>query len=407
MMNTKDDSSAFNNFKKREKQYKFFVDKKTDFSELITLPQHPSTTTPFTHPSIKSTVLTHPRTGRPLAAYTIPTPAGLIIIKNYTEPLDQLTIARQCINQYWKSPHRTNLYIYEKVELKGSINDLVAKEEDKDCKEGKDEVKISEKEGMGSTGMTVGGDAGDCPCPCAHPMSAKAVENEPNTSTTGNKGGARDYNKEHYMVSDHKRYFFNSKIRWSNVGYQYNWDKRDYYPVASPIPIELSSMAKEVIGILNLGGYNPEALIINYYGARNFMGGHLDDGEPDQEHPIVSFSLGLSCVFLIGGRTKDTDPLAIRLDSGDVMIMSGESRRCYHGVPRILEDSVSLINSSELPKLAQQLDTETQVAAPHDPANDSASSSSQVNTFTHTVNYLRENRININFRQVVKDKQNK
>jgi alkylated DNA repair protein alkB family protein 1 len=35
------------------------------------------------------------------------------------------------------------------------------------------------------------------------------------------------------------------------------------------------------------------------------MGGHLDDGEPDQEHPILSFSLGLSCIFLIGGESKD------------------------------------------------------------------------------------------------------
>jgi len=32
------------------------------------------------------------------------------------------------------------------------------------------------------------------------------------------------------------------------------------------------------------------------------MGGHLDDGEPDQIHPIISFSMGLSCVFLIGGQ---------------------------------------------------------------------------------------------------------
>ena len=52
------------------------------------------------------------------------------------------------------------------------------------------------------------------------------------------------------------------------------------------------------------------------------MNGHLDDGEPDQEHPIFSFSLGLSCIFLIGGETKDIKPLALRLDSGDLVIMS-------------------------------------------------------------------------------------
>lgn len=62
--------------------------------------------------------------------------------------------------------------------------------------------------------------------------------------------------------------------------------------------------------------YNPEAVIVNYYGKKNVMGGHLDDGEPDQIHPIVSYSLGLSCVFLIGGQTKEEKPLAVRLDNG-------------------------------------------------------------------------------------------
>ncbi len=72
------------------------------------------------------------------------------------------------------------------------------------------------------------------------------------------------------------------------------------------------------------------------------MGGHLDDGEPDQEHPILSFSLGLSCIFLIGGESKDQKPLAIRLDSGDLVIMAGRSRRCNHGVPKVLPNPPKL-----------------------------------------------------------------
>jgi alkylated DNA repair protein alkB family protein 1 len=55
------------------------------------------------------------------------------------------------------------------------------------------------------------------------------------------------------------------------------------------------------------------------------MGGHLDDGEPDQEHPILSFSIGLSCIFLIGVESKEIEPLAIKLDTGDLVIMSGRS----------------------------------------------------------------------------------
>jgi alkylated DNA repair protein alkB family protein 1 len=49
------------------------------------------------------------------------------------------------------------------------------------------------------------------------------------------------------------------------------------------------------------------------------MTGHLDDAEKDQTSPIYSFSFGLSCVFLIGGKTKDDKPIAVRLNSGDLM----------------------------------------------------------------------------------------
>lgn len=38
----------------------------------------------------------------------------------------------------------------------------------------------------------------------------------------------------------------------------------------------------------------------------------------------------------MGGGTKDEYPTAILLSSGDVVIMSGASRTCYHGVPRIV-----------------------------------------------------------------------
>ena len=49
------------------------------------------------------------------------------------------------------------------------------------------------------------------------------------------------------------------------------------------------------------------------------MTGHLDDAEYDQVSPIYSFSFGLSCVFLMGSMNKDVRPMAIRLDSGDLM----------------------------------------------------------------------------------------
>lgn len=47
------------------------------------------------------------------------------------------------------------------------------------------------------------------------------------------------------------------------------------------------------------------------------------------------YSFGLNAIFLIGGRSLDDKPIAILLRSGDTIIMSKESRLCYHGVPKV------------------------------------------------------------------------
>ena len=66
------------------------------------------------------------------------------------------------------------------------------------------------------------------------------------------------------------------------------------------------------------------------------MCGHLDDAEHCMSEPIVSMSLGCSAIFLLGTRSKTDTPKALLLRSGDVVVMSGESRYCYHGIPAIL-----------------------------------------------------------------------
>jgi alkylated DNA repair dioxygenase AlkB len=80
----------------------------------------------------------------------------------------------------------------------------------------------------------------------------------------------------------------------------------------------------------------PEASIVNYFPAGTTMGGHVDDAELTYEHPVVSLSLGKSCVFLIGGLTKDAAaPLAMVLRSGYVLLLHGESRLRMHGVAKV------------------------------------------------------------------------
>jgi hypothetical protein len=103
----------------------------------------------------------------------------------------------------------------------------------------------------------------------------------------------------------------------------------------SPFPADLSHLCASFASAAGQM-LTPEAGIVNYYPSGTNMGGHLDDAELTMEHPIISISLGLSALFLIGGRRRQDKPTPILLRSGDVLVMSGESRYCYHGVPVIL-----------------------------------------------------------------------
>ncbi len=47
-------------------------------------------------------------------------------------------------------------------------------------------------------------------------------------------------------------------------------------------------------------------------------------------------SFGQPAIFLVGGVSKETKPIAMYVRSGDIAVMSGPSRLAYHAVPKIL-----------------------------------------------------------------------
>lgn len=87
-----------------------------------------------------------------------------------------------------------------------------------------------------------------------------------------------------------------------------------------------------------------EAAIVNYYHMNSTLCAHTDHSEYDAlTKPLISFSFGNAAVFLIGGQTKtECKPSPMLLRSGDIILMTGSSRLCFHGVPRILSDSLLL-----------------------------------------------------------------
>jgi alkylated DNA repair protein (DNA oxidative demethylase) len=76
----------------------------------------------------------------------------------------------------------------------------------------------------------------------------------------------------------------------------------------------------------------PDACHINRYQAGTKLGLHQDRHECDMSQPIVSVSLGLECVFLLGGIQRTDKVKRILLEHGDVIVWGGPSRMRFHGV---------------------------------------------------------------------------
>lgn len=87
----------------------------------------------------------------------------------------------------------------------------------------------------------------------------------------------------------------------------------------------------------------PEACLVNYYETGARMGLHQDRDEEDFAAPVVSISLGDTCLFRVGGSQRKDPTSSTRLSSGDVVVLGGEARLAFHGVDRIYPGTSTLL----------------------------------------------------------------
>lgn len=159
------------------------------------------------------------------------------------------------------------------------------------------------------------------------------------------------------------------RLRWANIGWSYHWGTKqyDFTREVRPVGEPFRKVCIEVVRNINwhdvfgspdaesLDGwgddgpdwqtwwetYESDAGIVNFYQTKDTLMGHVDRSEICATSPLVSISLGNAAIFLVGGLTRDVEPIPILLRSGDVIVMSGPvCRRAYHGVPRILEGTL-------------------------------------------------------------------
>ncbi|WP_328686777.1 alpha-ketoglutarate-dependent dioxygenase AlkB [Streptomyces caniferus] len=81
--------------------------------------------------------------------------------------------------------------------------------------------------------------------------------------------------------------------------------------------------------------YTPDTALINFYDGQAKLGMHQDK-EERSDAPVVSLSIGDTCVFRFGNTETRTKPYTdIELASGDLFVFGGPSRFAYHGVPKV------------------------------------------------------------------------
>ncbi len=87
----------------------------------------------------------------------------------------------------------------------------------------------------------------------------------------------------------------------------------------------------------------PECCLINWYKDGAKMGAHIDNDEQDAKAPVVSISLGDPAMFRMGGPKRGGPTQGLKLYSGDVVVMAGESRFCYHSVSKVFYGESALV----------------------------------------------------------------
>nr|KAJ3419024.1 hypothetical protein HK105_007505 [Polyrhizophydium stewartii] len=137
-----------------------------------------------------------------------------------------------------------------------------------------------------------------------------------------------------------------TRMRWATLGFQYNWTLKEYFFDRRPaFPPSVDAITREIVTLLApVTGYSTdcwrsEAGIVNFHHPGDTLTAHQDRSEIDMDAPLVSLSIGLDAVFLFGTESRDDKPVALRLRSGDVVVMAGPARRAFHGVPLVLPDT--------------------------------------------------------------------
>ena len=116
------------------------------------------------------------------------------------------------------------------------------------------------------------------------------------------------------------------------TGYRYDGHDPQSGQRWPAMPDVFADLAAQAAARAGFDGFAADACLINRYEPGAKLSLHQDRNERDFSAPIVSVSLGLPAVFLLGGSRRADTPRRVPLAHGDVVVWGGPARLRYHGV---------------------------------------------------------------------------
>ena len=151
---------------------------------------------------------------------------------------------------------------------------------------------------------------------------------------------------------------YTMSITSSNCG-SYGWVSDEYgyrYSTLDPmtgkpwpkLPNIFEQIAKHAASVCGFPQFSPNACVVNQYLPGSRLSLHQDKDERDKTAPIVSISLGLSAIFLFGGKERSSPTHKLRLCHGDVVVWGGKSRLNFHGIDPIANGNHPTVGARRL-----------------------------------------------------------
>ncbi len=86
-----------------------------------------------------------------------------------------------------------------------------------------------------------------------------------------------------------------------------------------------------------------QSCLINHYNQGKKLGMHRNNTEENLSAPIILISLGNTGIFVSGGKLRTDDTKQYIVQSGDVIVMGGESRNYFHSFKGIILNASNLL----------------------------------------------------------------